>query len=136
MKTNCILVDTNIVLDYLLKREHYAEAYKIISFATEDKFKIYLTANSITDIYYILRKYRNIDRYKILELLLNIFDIISLTQEDIENALKLRFNDFEDAIQYQLASKCNAEYIVTRNVKDFEKDDIIILDSTDFVKLL
>jgi predicted nucleic acid-binding protein len=50
-----VLIDTNIVLDILLAREPFLEsAMKIIQMVDNGKIQVYVTANSITDIIYIL----------------------------------------------------------------------------------
>jgi hypothetical protein len=40
-------------------------------------------------------------------------------------ALALGFPDFEDAVQATCAARINADWIVTRNVRDFRKSPVV-----------
>ena len=54
---NRILIDTNILLDYLLTREpFYEEARGVILTCTEGEVKGCIAAHSISNMFYILRK--------------------------------------------------------------------------------
>ena len=119
-----ILIDTNIVLDMLLEREPFAnDSAKIFELAENEKVEAFLTANSITDIVYILRKNYGKEQIRdaIFELM-KFIKIVSITSSDISKAFNYLFTDYEDALQTQCAIKIKADYIVTRNTKDFKSE--------------
>lgn len=124
-----LLIDTNIVLDVLLKREpFYQDAVKVMNMAQYDDVQEYISASAVTDIYYIA--YRQIkDRTLILELikrLLMVVSVAAVSEREIRNALKTGWKDFEDAVQYSVAFLNEMDGLITRNSKDYEEADINI----------
>lgn len=119
-----LLIDTNIVLDVLLKREpFYKSAAEVLNLTQYDDIKEYISATTVTDIYYIA--YRQIkDKMLVRDLLRKLLDVVSVAAvsgEDIKKALELDWKDFEDAVQYSVALLGDMEGIVTRNPKDYKK---------------
>ena len=124
-----LLIDTNIVLDVLLKREpFYQDAVKVMNMAQYDDVQEYISASAVTDIYY--SAYRQIkDRTLILELikrLLMVVSVAAVSEREIRNALKTGWKDFEDAVQYSVAFLNEMDGLITRNSKDYEEADINI----------
>ena len=124
-----LLIDTNIVLDVLLKCEpFYQDAVKVMNMAQYDDVKEYISASAVTDIYYIA--YRQIkDRTLVLELikrLLMVVSVAAVSEREIRNALKTGWKDFEDAVQYSVAFVNEMDGLITRNPKDYEEADINI----------
>ncbi|MDK2836442.1 MAG: hypothetical protein PWP21_1219 [Thermosediminibacterales bacterium] len=114
-----LMIDTNIVLDLLLKRNFHESAYKIFKLAEEKKFDAYIASFAITDIYYFLRKELSLEISKeAIKALMEIAKPVSITKKDIEKALNFpEFDDLEDALQLQCAKKIKADYIITRDRK-------------------
>ena len=111
-----IVIDNNIALDALLRRQPFSEAAERILEACADTHIGCLSVNSLTDIFYVLRKFIEASSakktiYKLMELL----EIISLNDEDCINALSLPVDDFEDALAVICGEKIGADYIVTRD---------------------
>ena len=80
----------------------------------------YISALSIPNIVYIMRKELDRERIKeILHTLTMLFSVVELRETDLLKAAELPFSDYEDAIQSVCASRARADYIVTRNKKDF-----------------
>lgn len=124
-----LLIDTNIVLDVLLKREpFYQNAVKVMNMAQYNDVQEYISASAVTDIYYIA--YRQIkDRTLVLELikrLLMVVSVAAVSEREIRNALKAGWKDFEDAVQYSVAFLNEMDGLITRNPKDYEEADINI----------
>ena len=124
-----LLIDTNIVLDVLLKREpFYQDAVKVMNMAQYNDVREYISASAVTDIYYIA--YRQIkDRTLVLELikrLLMVVSVAAVSEREIRNALKAGWKDFEDAVQYSVAFLNEMDGLITRNPKDYEEADINI----------
>ena len=118
-----IMVDTNVILDDILNRAPNAEsARKISQLATDDLVKCYLTANCLTDIFYIVSKSLNemAARATIKNLLLS-FAVVGVDGEDCRRAIDLPMGDFEDALVVVCAEKAVLNYIVT-NDKGFLSD--------------
>jgi predicted nucleic acid-binding protein len=111
------LIDTNIVLDALASREPFrAEAEKIFMLAAEENFQGFVTANSITDIYYLVKK-KNTEATarEALRNLFQVFTIVDINGMDCENALESPIDDYEDALVVACASKIDADCVITRD---------------------
>ena len=123
------MIDTNIVLDVLLKREpFYQAAVKVMNLAQYGDIHEYVSASAVTDIYYIAYKQIK-DRKLVLDLikrLLMVVSIAAVTEQEIRNALETGWRDFEDAVQYSVALLNEMEGLVTRNPRDYERAGIEI----------
>ena len=112
-----VMIDTNVILDDVLNREPRREAAaKIIRMANTKKIFGYITANTLTDIYYIINKHLDEvrTRYAIRKLL-NTLQIIAVDGQDCRQALDLPIGDFEDALVAVCAEKAELDYIVTND---------------------
>jgi predicted nucleic acid-binding protein len=116
-----ILIDTNIIVDISLQRQpFYSASQKILSLAYHKQIEGYISASTVSDLYYIIRKVKG--RSLTLEFLQSIATfclIAGVDQAVIEMALTADFKDFEDAIQYSAALAHRMDAIVTRNPQDF-----------------
>lgn len=122
-----ILIDTNVLLDYLLTRElFYEDAKEVVLTCTEGETKGCIAAHSVANMFYILRKDYNVkERREILTNLCAIFDIVGIDKAKLLSALQNEeFFDFEDCLQMECAKIYGAEYIVTRNVDDYKTSEI------------
>lgn len=124
-----LLIDTNIVLDVLLKREpFYQDAVKVMNLAQYEDIQEYVSASAVTDIYYIAYKQIK-DRKLVLDLikrLLMVVSVAAVTEQEIRIALETGWRDFEDAVQYSVALLDEMEGLVTRNPRDYEGTNIEI----------
>lgn len=117
-----LLIDTNIILDYLTPRQPYMKAATdIFNLCVDKKCIGYIAAHSVTNIFYILRKqYSAIKRKSILLDLCEFIDIAGVQKYEVINALlDGAITDFEDGVQVECAKAIGAKYIVTRNTNDF-----------------
>lgn len=133
-----ILVDTNILLDYLLTREpFYEDAKKVVLTCTEGETEGCIAAHSISNMFYILRKDYDVkDRREILTNLCTIFDVEGIDKVKLLSGLQNEnFSDFEDCLQMECAKAYNAEYIVTRNVDDYRSSEVTAILPKDYLKL-
>ena len=134
-----ILIDTNIILDVLLKREPFYENAANVLKATENSdIKEFVSASAITDIYYIAYKTLR-DKAKAKELLKSILRIVSvagISAEDIYRSLELDWNDFEDSIQYSSAVGNDMDGLITRNVKDYSLAELPIWTPEAFLEII
>lgn len=122
-----ILIDTNIILDVLLKREpFYKSAIEVLNLAKRDNVQEYVSASAITDIYYL--SYRQLKNKKLaidlLKELLAIVSVSCVSEQEILKALELEWNDFEDSVQYSVALLQEMDGVITRNVGDYKESEI------------
>jgi predicted nucleic acid-binding protein len=138
MKTICALVDINIIIDDMAKREPFAElSHDILTLCAQDKFMGYISAHTIPTAHYILRKqYSAVEVKNMLLYICEILNIAGYTKEQVVDALNNDdFSDFEDCLQMESAQTVNADYIITRNINDFSGSPIPTISTEDFLKL-
>ena len=132
-----VLIDTNIILDYLLKREpFYNDSYRIIRTCCNQYVDGYIALHTITTIWYLLRKTPEEQRRAAMTGICKILCVVGTTHEEILNALSnVDFRDFEDCVQMKCAKTVNADYIITRNANDFVNSEVPVISPDDFLKL-
>lgn len=122
-----ILIDTNVILDVLLKREpFYKAAVEVLSLTKMSNVQEYVSASAITDIYYLAcRQLKDKEMARgLLKELLSIVSVAGVSEREIVKALELEWNDFEDSVQYSVALLQEMDGIVTRNPSDYKKSEI------------
>jgi predicted nucleic acid-binding protein len=120
-----LLLDTNIIVDILSRRDGYIDSLKVLKYCEIKKAKGYISAITVTDVMYILRKHIAPDSVRdALLTLMAIVDIADVTRTDIRGAFSCGIRDFEDAVQAMCARRIKVDYIVTRNIKDFKGSPI------------
>lgn len=132
-----VLADTNVILDVLMKREpHFAASYAVLNLAVQDKFTVLITATSITDIYYLLRKSGKDDTASrnALQQLLTLTMLADVRPDDIHHALQSTVSDFEDAVAVEVAKRFKCIAIITRNIKDFSDAAISPITPQEFIQ--
>ena len=133
-----VLVDTNVLLDVLAKREEFFEkSFKIFELCQEERIYGVIAAHSIPNIVYVLRKNFSLAEIKVmLKSLCKIFYVDSLDVEKIQAAIDDEiFSDFEDCLQVQSGINFQADCIITRDLKDFRLSPIAAITPDDFCKL-
>lgn len=130
-----VFVDTNIVIDLLQKRdEFYKEAQELFTLADRKKVKLYISALTFANTYYILSRFYSSDEAKkILSKFKVLVDVLPTTDKIIELALASDFKDFEDAIQFYTALESSLEAIITRNKKDFKNNLIPVFSAKEYL---
>ena len=134
-----IFLDTDIVIDFLIDREPFSDyAAQILSLGEVSKLRIYISALTFSNTYYVLRKFAThrkvIDKLKKLE---TITRIVEVNGKSINLALQSSFRDFEDALQYCSAlQQQNIDVIITRNVKDYRDSVLPVMTAETCLKLI
>jgi predicted nucleic acid-binding protein len=131
-----VLIDTNVVLDLLIRRKpHYENAARISVLSEKGYISSYISAAAVTDIYYIAKKELNDKEVVVglLEKLLKTTHIADVSEASIHEALGLKWNDFEDSVQYITGKSISAEYIITRDPKDFADSQIDVISPEAFL---
>lgn len=132
-----IMCDTNIILDVLLEREPFVDdSYKVLSLCEKHRIDGFVSASSVTDIYYLVRKYTHSTdlAYKAVGKLLEIVKVCSVTNNDLLTAFQKKAKDFEDCLVAICAKSIRCDCIVTRNKKDFEDFDIPLLTPSELLQ--
>ncbi|MGN0708652.1 MAG: type II toxin-antitoxin system VapC family toxin [Anaerovoracaceae bacterium] len=116
-----LLIDANILLDVLQARQpHVKDSSMIWKLCETGQAEGYVSALTIADLVYIMRK--ELDPkgvHDVLSKLRLIFRIADLSEADLRQASEMEWKDFEDAIQCASAERIGADFIITRNVRDF-----------------
>lgn len=125
-----VLIDTNIVLDVLLKREPWlAESQQVWQACDDARITGYLVASTLTDVFYIARKIIGREAaIEAVELCLATFAICPVDRTVLEQALVLAGPDFEDNVQIAAATRTGLDAIVTRNPDDFATSPLPVLN--------
>ena len=131
-----LLIDTNVVLDLLAKRDPYYDyAARLFSLADNNKLKLTVSALTFANTNYVLSRLKTdteareiLRRFKILVRVLSLNDkIVSLSLNDNN------FDDFEDGLQYYTAIENGQDVIITRDLKDFKKAKIPVMTAEEYL---
>ena len=117
-----LLIDTNVILDILLKREPFFEdSYQAIRTAINNNDECYISVTAATDIFYILRKaLQSAEQAKeYLGSLARLAEFTDVLAVDALDALSSEVADYEDAVVEAVTDRIGADYILTRNIKDY-----------------
>lgn len=131
-----VLIDTCVLVDYLQNRLPFADdAEKILSMAVNDCFESFFTAKAVTDVNYILNKYKKYREEALLFTghLWQLCSILDTTASDAFNALFSTMTDYEDALMVETALSNDIDIIITRNKKDYLTDKIKIYTPAEFL---
>lgn len=117
-----ILLDTNIILDIALQRkDFYENSSYIIEKIDQNKISAFLSATTITDLYYIIKKHKSDSVARsFLKDLIVLADVLGVEKSIITTAIDSNMKDFEDSVQATVAEFNSIDFILTRNIKDFK----------------
>ena len=117
-----VVIDNNVIVDALKPNPEFEiDAQEILRLASKKSVEGFINANSLTDVFYVLRKEHGADKTKVmLQKLLLMLDIVGVAPADCVVALEKPTGDFEDALIDVCAKKMGADYIVSRDKKFIE----------------
>ena len=131
-----VFLDTNVLLDFVLDRKPFSDyAEKIIASGLTHKKHLFVSALSLANIAYIVRKARK-SPVSVIQELMTWTDVVNLTKHEFQQALKSGFKDFEDALQFYCAQHIQTDVIVTRNTRDYSTSSILVQTPLQFLKSL
>jgi len=134
-----VLIDANVILDVLLKREDFMlKSSNVLLLSEKEIIDGFVTASSITDIFYITNKTYN-DKQKsmgLLKELLKTINIATVSEDEIYRAIDLNWSDFEDAVQYTAGEQIHANYIITRDADGYKNSSIPVINPSDFLEII
>ena len=131
-------VDSDVVIDFFTDREpHVNPASELFDLNERGEVKLHMSAVSINNIYYIVRRYLGHKKtLEVVEELTDMTEIIGTTKKEIVQVLKNNFKDFEDSIQYSSALTISGiEVIITRNIKDYKNSEIAVMTPLSYLKM-
>lgn len=133
-----LFIDSDVVIDFFTDRESHANpASELFELNEKGNVVLYLSALSINNIYYIVRKFLGHKKtLEVLESLTEMTEIIGTTKKEVLQALKNDFKDFEDSVQYSSALTIKGiDAIITRNIKDYKNSKIAVMTPLNFLKM-
>lgn len=130
-----LLIDANIILDVLQKREpFYVDSSIVWKLCETGQDAGYISALTVANLVYVMR--RELDAEQIADVigkLKLIFGIADFSAADLSRAAEMRWDDFEDAIQSATAERIQADYIITRNIRDFRKSKVPAFTPSEYI---
>lgn len=130
------LIDTCVIIDALQSRQPFCGDAEAIFLSVANRRCVgFLTANSITDIYYLMHKalHNAEETKKALGVLLSLFEVIDTCGIDCRRALASNISDYEDAVMVESANRAGMECIVTRNLKDYANAPMPVYSPSQFI---
>ena len=130
------LIDGNIILDVLQRREpHFEASAKIWKLCETDQVEGVISALTFADLVYVMRKELTPDRiHDVLKKLALIFRFTDLSAADMTEAAEMKWNDYEDAVQTATARRIHADCIITRNIRDYLLSTVAAYTPTEFLQ--
>ena len=134
-----VFFDTNVILDALTERDNsYRPSQRLVRYVVSGSITGYISAKQLTDIYYCLKKYFSDEkqRRKLIRVILDTFEIIPTLKSDIRYCLNSDIKDLEDALIDEICHVNCIDYLVTNNVKDFQKGKSVLFTPEQLVTIL
>jgi len=132
-----VLLDTNVVMDVVEEREpFYKDSIAAIKLISDISADCYFSASSVKDIFYLVKRHTDdLNQAKNAVVSISKFAIFcDTTKQDIQEALLSNVIDFEDAVLVASAIRDNLDFIITRNVDDFESSMVSAITPADFLE--
>jgi predicted nucleic acid-binding protein len=133
-----IIIDINIFMDFLFKREGHEKVVEIFKFCIKGITKGFICAHEITTLYYFLNKSIK-EKNKVKKSISGImrrFQVIETNEKILRQSLYSEIDDYEDAVIEVSANVHKAEYILTRNIKDFKKSTVKAITPEELLMIL
>ena len=133
-----IVVDINIFMDFLFKREGHEKVAEIFRYCTKNRLKGYVCAHEITTLSYFLRKSITEKEQirKSLSWIMGCFEVIEVNAMILGKSLHSEIDDYEDAVIEVSAHEKNADCILTRDINDFKKSKIKVTTPEELLAII
>jgi len=131
-----VFLDANVLIDVVQNRIDFVDASsKVLQLGLDNDCELCASDITFTTVSYYARKNRSTEQlYEVLQSLREFIDIAPSGKNAIDWALQHKSKDFEDAVQYYTALRSGAEFIVSRNVRDYPHNDIPVVTPLEFLK--
>jgi len=134
-----ILIDTNVIMDYIIDRGSFSNnAEEVFELCLKERIPCCIAAHTIPNLFFILRNHLSAeDRRNILLNICRMFTVVAIDSSKLQSALQdTVFKDFEDCLQARCAEDFRADFIVTRNIKDFAGSAIPTIEPCELIAYL
>jgi PIN domain len=133
-----VVFDLNILLDVLQERQNFYEfSARLLAYAEIGSIQGWLVAHSVTTLYYLIARDKSPEQARVtLTSLLQFLKVAPVDQNTIEQALNLPYRDFEDAVQMISALQVHADYLLTRNVRDYQPAPMEVVQPVELLAIL
>ena len=133
-----LLIDANIVLDVLQKREpHWKESSTIWKLCETEQAEGFISTLTFANLVYVMRKELTPSQIEdVFNKLKLIFQFADFCSSDLSRASEMHWEDFEDSIQSAIAERIQANFIITRNVRDFKQSKVMAFTPSEFIARL
>ena len=130
-----VLIDTNVLLDVFLARPGLCESSTAIwSLAEKEKIHACVSAISFNNVHYIAMRYHSRELAdEAVATMRDSFKCVDQTMQIINQSIDAKWKDFEDTIQFFSTVHAEADIIITRNVGDFPKEGMAVMNPEDFI---
>lgn len=129
-----VFLDTNVLIDFMAERPGFPAAAALFELASNGELELTYSALTVANAFYILRKqYTDIELAEAFEMQQSAVSICGVSSQDVRKALKERWSDGEDAIQYHSALSSQADVILTHNTNDFQCSSLAVMTPEDFL---
>ena len=132
-----VLIDTDVILDFLFDRKPFSEeSSQILSFCENGKIKGFVTSIMSSNIYYLLKKTAKHDKViSDLKILMSIIEVTTTNKKTVLDALNSDIKDFEDARQnFSAQNNPEIKVIIKRNIKDYKTSNLSIMTPETYLK--
>ena len=122
-----LLIDTNVILDVLINRPEFVKDSSMIwKLCETEQARGYISTLTYANMMYVMRKQMTPDQIvEIFRKLSLIFEFADFSPAVLERAVTMKWKDFEDVVQSATAEAIHADYIITRNLKDFMQSRVM-----------
>ncbi len=136
-----LLLDTNVIIDFLNRREpFYEDVRKLMIVGRVGEVSLWISASQMTDIVYIAsdggRSTLLPQVMERLRLLRTFINVLPVTETDVDAMLSTNWKDPEDALLFQLALRLQADAIITRDANFPASEYINVFDCAGFFEWL
>lgn len=133
-----VFLDANIIIDVVQNRSDFVEqSSKVLQSGLEGFIDLCASDVTFTTVSFYARKQRTTEQlYEVMQSLRDFIDVVPTGRIAIDWALQRKAKDFEDSVQYYAALRAGADYIVSRNVRDYPFDDIPVVTPQDFFSIM
>lgn len=128
-----IFLDTNFIIDYLLRDEYKPACVDFLSIGKERGYKFYISFLSVANFAYVARKIPRNELNGLLSKIIKLFIIVPNNVMQLNEAIAMMASDFEDSLQYRAAVDSKCDCIITRNQKDFSFSEIPVMSAAEYI---
>ncbi len=132
-----LLLDTNVVLDVLGRREpFFADSARMMALVEQGRVRAFLCASTFTTLFYLCRRAVGDEQARVhIGSLLKLFEVAPVNRAVLSDAMSLPFGDFEDAVLHEAARQVGCSAIITRNVNDFQRASLAIHTPAHYLRM-